>query len=75
MFSRLKSQRNLKLGHVGSKTRLLGKNLEKPFVSPRVYIFIPILMKLGQNVCLDEVSDEIEKGPCWVKKLGHWVKS
>ena len=24
-------------------------------------------MKLGQNVCLEEISDEFENGSCWVK--------
>ena len=23
--------------------------------------------KLGQNVCLDEISDKLENGSCWVK--------
>ena len=26
-------------------------------------------MKPGQNVCLDEICDEFEKGSCGVKKL------
>ena len=29
--------------------------LEKPCACSRGYIFSPILMKLGQNLCLDEL--------------------
>ena len=36
-------------------------------VCSRGHIFSPIGMKLGQNVCLDEVSDEFENGSCRVK--------
>ena len=36
-------------------------------VHSRDRIFSPIIMKLGQNVCLDEISDEIENGSWWVK--------
>ena len=50
----MKSQMSLKLGHVGSKTRSLGQVLEKPCVCSRGHIFSQIIMKLGQNVCLDE---------------------
>ena len=65
------------MGHVRSKTRSLRQILEKPCVS-RGHIFSPIIIKLGQNVCLDEISDEFENGLCWVmlsQKLGHGVKS
>ena len=62
----MKSWTSWKLGYVGSKTRSLGLILEKPCVSPRGYIFSPIIIKLGQNVCLDEISDKIENGSCWV---------
>ena len=41
------------MGHVGSKTRSLGQMLEKPCVRSRGHIFSLIIMKLGQNVCLD----------------------
>ena len=34
------------------------------------HIFSPIIMKLGQNLCLDEVSDKFENGSCHVK---NWV--
>ena len=63
----MKSQMSLKMGHVGSKTTSLGQILEKPFVQSRGHIVSPIIMALGQNVCLDEISDEFENGPCRVK--------
>ena len=55
------------MGHVGSKTRSLGQILEKPCVCSRGHIFSPIIMKLGQNVCLDEISKAFENGSCQVK--------
>ena len=58
---------SLKLGHVGSKTRSLGQILEKPCVRSRGHIFSPILMKLGQNVCLDKMLDEFKLDLCGVK--------
>ena len=45
----------------------LGQILEIPCVRSRCHIFSPVLMKLGQNVGLDEISDEIEIGSCGVK--------
>ena len=50
------------MGHVESKTRLLGQILEKSCVHSRGHIFGQIIMKLGQNVCLDEISDKAENG-------------
>ena len=50
-----------KMGHIRSKTRSLGQILEKPCVRSRGHILSPIIMKLGQNVCLGEVSDEFQK--------------
>ena len=67
MFGSIKSETTSKLGHVGSKTRSLSQILEKPCVRSRSHIFSPILMKLGQNVCPDEISDEFEIGSCGVK--------
>ena len=58
---------SLKLGHVGSKTRSLGQILEKPCVRSRGHIFSPILMKLGQNVCLDKMLNEFKLDLCGVK--------
>ena len=42
----------------------LGQVLEKPCVRSRDYIFCPIIMKLGENVCLDEISYVLENGSC-----------
>ena len=36
-------------------------------VRSRGHIFSQIIMKLSQNICLDEISDEFENGSCWVK--------
>ena len=63
----MKSRRSVKMGHVRLKTRLLGQISEKPYVHSRGHIFSLIIMKLGQNVCLDEISDRFENGSCWVK--------
>ena len=30
-------------------------------------MFGPVLVKLGQNVCLDEILDKIENGSYWNK--------
>ena len=49
------------MGHVWSKTRSLGQMLEKHCVCSRGYIFCTIIMKLVENVCLDEISDEFKK--------------
>ena len=38
-----------------------------PYVCSRGYIFSPIVMKLGQNVCLNEISGGFENGSCQVK--------
>ena len=38
-----------------------------PCVRSRGHSFGPILMKVGQDVCLDEISDEFENGSCGVK--------
>ena len=55
------------MGHVGSKTRSLGQTLEKPCVCFKGHIFSTIIMKHDLNVCLDEISDELKNGSCWVK--------
>ena len=58
----MKSRTSLKVGHVGPKTRSMGQIVEKPCLQYRGHIFCLIIMKLGQNVCLDEISDEFENG-------------
>ena len=67
MFSLMNSRTSVKSGHVGLKTRLQGQIVEKPCACFRGHIFDPILMKLGQNVCLDEIVDEFEIGSCGVE--------
>ena len=62
MFVLIESRTSLKMGHVRSKTRLLGQILQKPCVCYRGHIFSPIIMKLGQNVCLDAILDELKNG-------------
>ena len=62
----MKSQWSLKIGHVGSKTSSIGQILEKACVPSGGHIFSPIIMKLGENVCLTEISDEFESG-----KMSH----
>ena len=48
------------MGYVRSKTRSLGQILEKPCVRYRGHIFSPNIIKLGQNVSLDEISKKFE---------------
>ena len=67
MFVSMKSRTSSKMGHVGSKTRSLGKILEKPCVRSRGHILNRILMEVGQDVCLDDISDEFENGSRGVK--------
>ena len=62
MFVFMKSHTNLKMGHVGSKTKSLCHILEKPCVRSRGHIFSLIIIKLGQNVCLDKISHNFENG-------------
>ena len=58
---------SLKMDHVGSKTRSLGQIVGKPCVRSRGRIFSLIIMKIDQNVCLDQISDEFENESSWVK--------
>ena len=44
-----------------------GQVFEKPCVRSRGQIFSPIIMKLCQNVGLDEISNDLEYGSCRVK--------
>ena len=52
------SNKFMNLCHVGSKNRSLGQILEKPCARSRGYIFCLILMKLGQNVCVNPLPDD-----------------
>ena len=59
---------SLKMGQVRSKTMSVGQILEKKTcVRFRGHIFSQIIVKLGQNVCLDEILDEFENTLCRVK--------
>ena len=55
------------MDYAGSKTRSLDYILVKHSVRLRGHIFSLILMKLGQDVCLDGISEEFKNGSCWVK--------
>ena len=50
------------MGHTGQKTRSQGQTLKNPRVRTRGQIFSLILMKLKQNVCLDNISDSFKTG-------------
>ena len=65
--SKTRSLGQIKMGHVSSKSRSLGHILEKPCVHSRGHISSPIILKFGQNVCLDKISDKLENGSCRVK--------
>ena len=67
MFALIISLTSLKMGHDGWKTRSLGQILEKPCVSSRSHILYLILLKVGQNVCLDDIWVAFENGSCGVK--------
>ena len=59
----------VKVGHIGSKTRSLCQILDKPCVRSRGHSFSPIL---GQNICLGDFSDETEN---WSdQKIDHIVR-
>ena len=58
----MKSRISWKMGHVGPKPRSPGKILEKPCVCSGGHIFILIIMKLDQHVCLYEISHKFENG-------------
>ena len=64
---------SLKMCDVGSKSMLLGQVLEKFWVCSRGHFFSVILMKLGQNVCLNESRTDLKMGNVRLKtwSLGH----
>ena len=55
------------MGQVGSKCRSSDQILEKPHVRSRGHIFSPVIMKLGQNLCLHEITDEFNNRSYGVK--------
>ena len=60
MFIYIKSRPELKMGHVGSKTRSLDQFLEKSYIHSRGHSFNPIFMNLCQNVYIDIISARIK---------------
>ena len=62
---------SLKMGYVGSKTRSLGQTLGQPCVHSKGHILSLICLKLGQNFCHNEISDEFENGVRSFQKLGQ----
>ena len=64
MFASVKSRTSLEMCHVGIETRSPGQIIEKSCVHFRGQILGLILMKIGKNVCLDDISDEFENGLC-----------
>ena len=60
--SLMKSRTSLKMGDVGSITRLLGQMWEKPCVCSRGHILSPIIMKLDQHVFHDEFLNKFKMG-------------
>ena len=70
MFASMKSWTSLKMSYVVSKTRLLGQIIKKKNLSvhSRGNIFSLILVRLGQNVCLNEIWDELKNWSSRVKK-------
>ena len=56
------------MGHVGSKTRSPILILGNSCFHSRGYTCHPILMKLGQNVCFDNIKAKFEYGSCRIKK-------
>ena len=67
MFACMKSRRRSKIGHFEARTRSLCQILKKHCVRSRGHICSLNIMKHGQNVCLDKISDEFENGSCWAK--------
>ena len=61
------SRSDLKLGHAGSKTRLLDQILEKPCVHSRWHSFDSKVMKLCLNVNHYNIKVKVETGSCRVK--------
>ena len=59
------SRSDLKMGHVGSKTRSLGQILEKPCVHSRGQTFDSKFMKLYQNANNYNIKVKFQTGSCW----------
>jgi len=61
------SRPSLNIGHVGSKTRSPGQIFGNSCLHCRGYLSDPILMKLSQNVCFDNIQAKFEYVSCGVK--------
>jgi hypothetical protein len=48
------------MGHLGSKTRSHCSNMDNPCFHVSGHIFYSPVMKLGQNACLGNCSDEFD---------------
>ena len=55
MFDLTISRQSSNMGHVGSKTRSPGQILGNSCLHSRGHICDPLMMKLGQNVCIDNI--------------------
>jgi len=55
------------MGHVGLKTRSPGQILGNSCLHSKGHICDPMLMKLCQNVCLDNILAKFEYGLCQSK--------
>ena len=60
----MKSCTNFENGSCWVKNKVRRSDLRKLFVGSSGLIFSLIIMKFGQNVCLDEISDEFEIESC-----------
>ena len=63
------------MDHVGSNTKSRGQMLEKPCVRSKGHIFSQMIMKLGQNFCLDELSHEYKMVHVWSKTRSNHRKT
>ena len=67
MFDLMILQSSLNMDHIKSKTRSIGQISLKPCSASRGSIVALIIMKLYQNVCLDDILVEFEYRSCRVK--------
>ena len=67
MFVLIISGSSLIMGQVGSKRRSLVQILEKSCLHSRGNIFCPIFLKIGQNVCIDNIMVKFDHGQSWVQ--------
>ena len=64
MFAMIISWTSLKMSYIKLITRSAGQILKKPCMHHRGHVFSPVLLKDGQNVCLDDVMNEFENWTC-----------